>query len=135
MKAAAIREGAVSQQVVDDFWHSKHEIYTLVIRSRLGVLYDSVFQEIARRNADVLTAADFFASESEIFRKIPMLRDVLKKDKLRQIATSVLPDEVAYQVRQFFVDPDVSFSAHTDRKRYRQAKSPTFLTLGDILPA
>lgn len=135
MQAAAMRDDPVCQQIVDEFWNSKHEVYTLVIRSRLGVLYDSVFQQIARVEAAALSPGDFFASESEIFRKIPLLREVLKKDKLKEIAQDVLPEEVGYQVRQFFIDPGVSFSDRADARRYRQAKSPTFLTLRDILPA
>jgi len=135
MQAAADRDVSASQQAVDGFWQSKHEIYTLVIRSRLGVLYDSLFQGVARQNQNLFSKTDFFASETEIFKKIPLLREALKKDRLRAIAEAVLPQTIPYQTRHFFVDEHVSFTSRNDNGRYRQAKFPSSLTLRDILPA
>jgi hypothetical protein len=135
MQAAAVRDDPSCRQVVDNFWQSKHEIYTLVIRSRLGILYDGLFQAIARQHSRLFTVGDFFVTETDIFRKVPMLRDVLKKGRLRPIAEAVLPTEVQYQARSFFIDAAVSFESHNDIGRYRQTKSPTSLTLRDILPA
>lgn len=135
LRAAALRHQAGSQQMVDNFWQSKHEVYTLVIRSRLGVLYDSLFQVIARQNAHILDETDFFATETDIFKKLPLLREVLKKDRLAQIARAVLPTEVPFQLRYFYVDSSSSFTTERDDARYCQTKTPTSLTLGDILRA
>jgi hypothetical protein len=135
MHAAAFRDDPQCKQVVDGFWQSKHDVYTLVIRSRLGVLYDSLFQAIARKHASSFVAADFFATETEIFRKVPLLREALKKERVKSIAEEVLPPQVQYQTRHFFVDDQISFESRNDDRRYRQTKSPTCLTLQDILPA
>ncbi|MGZ8287064.1 MAG: HD domain-containing protein [Allosphingosinicella sp.] len=135
MQAAAVRDEPLCQQVVDAFWESKHEIYTLVIRSRLGVLYDTLFQSIARGQAEALSVADFFSTESDIFRKIPLLREALKKEKLKSVAQQVMPQRIEYQIRHFFVDATVSFTSQDDKARYRQSKTPASLTLTDILPA
>lgn len=135
MKAAAYREGRHNQDVVDSFWQCKHEMYTLVIRSKHGVLYDSLFQAIARKHITELRDTDFFVTEAELFKRIPLFREVLSKDKIVDIAQSILPPKVAFQARQFFVDQNSGFKIGNDRVRYRQTKTPTSLTLGDILPA
>ena len=135
MLAAACRTDDSSRQAVDNFWGSKHEVYTLVIRSRLGVLYDTLFQAISRNNSGILSRDDFFATEDEIFMKIPELREVLRKDRVTAIARSVLPFEVPYQVRHFHVDQNASFAAGFDNQRYLQTKKHSFLTLDEMLPA
>jgi uncharacterized protein len=135
MRAATSRLTESNRQIVDDFWVSKHEVYMLVIRSRLGVLYDALFQAIAREGSGALTADDYFATESDIFKKIPRLREVLKKDHLKEVARMVLPSDIVFQSRYFFIDNDTSFTSRLDSKRYRQLKKPTSLTLEEMLPA
>lgn len=135
MLAAAFRAKESSQQIVDDFWASKHEVYTLVIRSRLGVLHDTLFQAITRKHIGALSPADFFVTESEIFKKIPVLREALRKDRLNEIARSVLPSSVPFQARLFYIDASANFASGSDSARYRQTKRPTSLTLDEMLPA
>ncbi|HUE79396.1 MAG TPA: HD domain-containing protein [Sphingomicrobium sp.] len=133
MKAAVSRSSPESRHIVDGFWHSKQEVYAVVVRSKSGVFYDALFQAIVRSHINALTLADYFATEAEIFRKIPLLRDVLKKDKVAEIARAVLPAEVAYYLRQFYIDDGGTFHSGEDNKRYRQKKALGSLTLGDIL--
>lgn len=135
MQAAADRGKAASEQTVDSFWQCKHDVYTLVIRSRHGVLYDGLFQAVVNKSIDALSPTDFFASESDIFRKVPLLREALKREKIRVVAEDILPAEMHYQARHFFVDEQVPFASRRDKERYRQTKSSSSLTLRDVLPA
>ena len=133
MKAAIARSNPESQDVIDGFWTSKHEVYSLVIRSKRGAFYDALFQEIARRHLDQLTVEDFYTTESTLFRKIPMLRDVLDRQNMVKVARHVLPSKLHYSVRKFHTDETVPFMMGADAKRYRQSKSQSSLTVEDIL--
>jgi dGTP triphosphohydrolase len=135
VEAASNREGDLSREIVDGFWACKHEVYNLMIRSRPGVLCDLLFQEIMRRSSCDLERSDFFATEAQVFKKIPLLREVLRKDRVLNIAYSVLPKNVHYQARTFFVNRVAAFSSQADKQRYRQTKIPLTLTLEEFLPA
>jgi HD superfamily phosphohydrolase len=133
MKAAASREDMESQRIVDAFWRSKHEVYAFVIRSKAGVFYDGVFQAIARAKIDALEPADFFATEKAIFEKLPLLKEVLDSDRVREIAKRVLPNQIPYQFRHFYIDDATEFRSHDDKERYRQQKTASSLTVRDFL--
>lgn len=133
MTAAAERSDPDSKEVVDQFWQSKHEVYTLVIRSPQGVFYDGLFQAIARAHIDHLSAEDIYATEDAVFKRIPLLRDALSNGRVREIAERVLPKEIPYQHRRFYVVEDTEFDSHHDDQRYRQRKSGTSLTVRDFL--
>jgi hypothetical protein len=135
VEAATNRESDLSKEIVDGFWACKHEVYALMIRSRPGVLCDLLFQEIVRQSSSALRESDVFATEAEMFRKIPMLREALRKDRVLEIAHSVLPKHVNYEIRNFHVDRHVSFSSRNDGGRYRQTKVSRTLTLEEYLPA
>jgi HD superfamily phosphohydrolase len=135
VKAATLRDSEISRQIVDDFWYSKHDMYCLVIRSRLGVFYDALYQAIARANSSVLSREDMLASEAQIFRKMPELRECLRRDRLSDVAIAYLGEEVNFQIRRFFVDQSVDFGSRQDGKRYLQEKVASVLTLQDILTA
>jgi len=133
MKAAIARTSPESQHVIDGFWNSKAEVYSLVIRSKRGAFYDALFQEIVRRHVDGLTADDFYTTETSMFRKIPMLRDALDAQKMPAIARNVLPSKLVYTVRQFDIHKSVDFTTYDDAKRYAQRKTRSFLTVEEIL--
>jgi predicted HD phosphohydrolase len=133
MRAAIARSNPESKHLIDGFWNSKAEVYSLVIRSKRGAFYDALFQEIARQHLDRLSADDFYTTETNIFRKIPMLRDVLDEQKMPTIARNVLPPKLAYSVRHFDIHQSVDFKTHADEKRYVQRKTRSFLTVEGIL--
>lgn len=133
MEAAASRDNAESQRIVDAFWQSKHEVYAFVIRSKPGVFYDGIFQAIAREQIDALQPSDFFATEKTIFQKLPLLKDVLDSDRLHEIAKRVLPTEIPYQFRSFFIDDKTDFRSHHDNERYLQQRIGSSLTVRDFL--
>ena len=133
MKAAADRDNLDSREIVDQFWQSKHEVYTLVIRSKLGVFYDGLFQAIAKGQIEQLSPADLYSTEREIFKRIPLLREVLDNDRIREVAERILPREIQFQHRGFYVDRGGDFVSHNDSRRYRQRKSGDSLTVKDFL--
>jgi hypothetical protein len=133
MKAAASRDDVQSQRIVDAFWQSKHEVYALVIRSKAGVFYDGVFQAIARAQIGSLEPSDFYVTEKAIFEKLPLLKDVLNSDRVREIAQQVLPTQIPYQFRRFYIDERTDFKSHHDEERYRQQRTGSSLTVRDFL--
>jgi hypothetical protein len=133
MKAAASRQGPESQRIIDAFWQSKHQVYALVIRSKAGVFYDGIFQAIVRDHIDSLQPSDFYATEKAIFETLPLLRDVLDSDLVRKIAKQVLPTQIPYQFRQFYIDDTVDLKTHDYKERYRQQKTGSYLTVRDFL--
>lgn len=134
VEAATLRKGERSKDIVDGFWHCKDEMYNLVIRSRRGVLFDTLFQEAARDIIDLIEPQDFYLTENQIFRKFPIFREATKKSLWNRMARAVLPDEIVFQARHFYVDQRVDFFAKVNSSRYRQRKVPGSLTLEDILP-
>jgi hypothetical protein len=108
-------------------------MYSVVIRSKRGAFYDALFQSIARRDRSKLDPADFYATEAEVFKKLPLLQMALERDRLAQLAEAVMPREVSYQLRNFYVDKGTEFKYDEDRKRYRQKKIGSSLTVRDFL--
>ena len=135
VEAASNRVSTKSRDLVDAFWNAKDEIYALVIRSRSGVLFDTLFQEVARQSIDDLSSDVFYMTETQVFRKIPRLRDAAKKDSWQALALSLLPDEIPYFVRRFYVDSSADFFSREDHIRYRQEKHLGSLTLSSVVPA
>lgn len=133
MKAALGRTTPESRYIVDGFWYSKDEMYSVVIRSKRGAFYDALFQSIARRDRSKLDPADFYATEAEVFKKLPLLQIALEGDRVAQLAEAVMPREVSYQLRNFYVDKGTEFKSNEDRKRYRQKKIGSSLTVRDFL--
>lgn len=135
VEAATQRDDDRSRDVVDSFWHLKDEMYTLVIRSKLGVLFDTLFQEAAKHTIDEFCPADFYLTESQAFKKFPALRDATQKRLWRRMIETLLPAELNYQARRFYIEESADFFAHQDSERYRQSKTPSLLTLKDVMPA
>lgn len=135
VQAATERRGDHSQEMVDAFWKCKDEMYTLVIRSKLGVLFDTLFQEAAKDIIDLLQPSDFYLTESQMFRKFPIFRQASQRQYWHRMGEALLPAEVPFQVRRFYVNAGANFFKREDRQRYRQSKSASTLTLKDVLPA
>jgi uncharacterized protein len=135
VEAATDREKKRSKETVDEFWRAKHDMYGLIIRSRAGVLCDLLFQEVVKKSIHLLDSSDFLSTESNIFKKVPLLRDVLDKRASLNFVQCILPRIVKYQRRQFYVDHETEFSTELDKQRYRQRKIPATLTLDEMLSA
>ena len=135
VRAATKRSDELSKEIVDNFWNCKDEMYNLVIRSKTGVFFDTLFQEIARDISDDLIPADFLMTESQAFKKYPELRDATKKELWSEMASALLPETIPFSVRHFYIDQTASFYDRDDARRYRQSKKQSILTRQDIVPA
>jgi uncharacterized protein len=135
IEAATNRKEHGSKDTVDEFWRAKHDMYSLIIRSRAGVLCDLLFQEVVKKSLHLLNKYDFLSTESSMFKKVPLLRDVLDKKASVNFVQCILPRMVEYQRRQFYVDQEAAFSTEVDKQRYRQRKIPATLTLDEMLSA
>ena len=114
-------------EVVDKFWITKDNVYNLIIRSPAGVLVDTLFQEVVK-HSQMLDDNDFFRSESYMFRKIPALRLIESQNVTDFQLRGLLPREVNYVKREFYVDRS-SMDRETSGGRYRQRKSKRSLTI------
>lgn len=135
MVASAERDLDWSEATVDSFWNAKDEAYNVMIRSPAGVMCDLIFSEAVKKTIHLLDEDDFYSDETRIFRKIPLLREVLDKTASIHYVKQLLPPKINYQKRSFYVDRSVSFRARLDRKRYLQKKSSEILTLKDGVPS
>jgi HD superfamily phosphohydrolase len=135
VQAATIRGTSRSRDIADAFWHSKDEMYTLVIRSKLGVLFDALFQAAARHSIELFRRSDFYLTEVQAFKKFPILRDATQRRHWATMSRNLLPDEISYHVRRFYIDEAGDFFNREDAVRYRQSKKLSSLTLKDVVPA
>lgn len=127
--AAINRSSPTHQEIVDQFWLYKDQVYRHVINSSLGILADQVCQIFARSNLENLQAADYFTDEDALFRKLPGLRQLLTSTDFVSEATNHLPEVVHYTERRFCVEPTADFFSRDDRKRYLQTRSTMTLDL------
>jgi uncharacterized protein len=127
--AAIKRSSSTHQEIVDQFWLYKDQVYRHVINSSLGILADQVCQAFARSNLKRLEAADYFTDEETLFRKLPGLRQLLTSPDFASEATKYLPGKINYTERRFLIDQTADFSLREDRERYFQIRRPTTLNL------
>lgn len=121
VEAAVERRTGEHERIVDDFWRQKDQVYTAIVRSRLGVLADQLCQDITRDCLKRLTRRSFFTSETAFFRRIPELRRALVRARMTPELSK--PDEyVRYRTRRFVVRVESSFFARDDNARYLQTK-------------
>lgn len=123
VQAATERSDLNDQNVVDNFWNEKHEVYARIIRSREGVLSDHLCQTLARRHLSRLSELDYLTTEAALFRKIPEMQDALRLGLDRAINKYSIAYPIEYVARTFYVDQSRIFFDHEDAARYRQIKS------------
>jgi hypothetical protein len=131
LHAATFRATHLQEGVVDDFWKIKDEMYHLFIRSPAGVLCDFIFADIIGKIQD-LSPSDFYAAESDLFKRAPLLTQILDSGfdvhKLREH----LPASIEYVERRFFVDGAGDFFKREDQVRYRQVKKAGNLNCNEV---
>ena len=129
--SATAREGPADERVVDEFWRTKNAVYSLIIRSREGVIADGVSQAILRRHLDRFSESDYFRTERSLFAKMPELRQAFSMgltDATRKFGIS-LPG--TFTSRSFFIDDSVEFNSRRDNDRYRQTRSVQRLPMAE----
>jgi uncharacterized protein len=125
--AAILRSSPTHQEIVDQFWLYKDQVYRHVINSSLGILADQACQAFARRNLASLEAADYFTDEDALFRKLPGLRQLLTSADFASEAAKYLPETIHYTERRFHIDRTADFFSREDHARYFQTRKPKSL--------
>jgi HD superfamily phosphohydrolase len=118
--AAVNRSTPADQEIVDQFWLYKDQIYTHVINSRTGILADSACQLFMKRHMADIGKEDYFSTEEAVFKKMPGLRNLLKSRNFENLVAS---DTITVTMRRFFIDRRNSFFERDDKKRYLQART------------
>lgn len=121
-EAAVRRERERDRDTVDKFWVCKDQIYRCVMNSREGVLADFACQLFMKRHLDRVSPEDYFSTESQIFQKLPELKNLLTSRNFEAEVMHQLDRPIPFQVRSFFIDPSGDFFARQDNARYRQKR-------------
>lgn len=129
--AAINRSSAIHQEIVDQFWRYKDQVYRYVINSPLGVLADQTCQIFARKNLMKLGAADYFATEDALFQKLPGLRSLLTRTDFVSEAAAYFPETIHYNARRFLINSACSFFTRDDEIRYYQTRINMALSIRD----
>lgn len=135
LNAALFRKDDKAKSTVDTFWGYKDEAYSLVIRSRSGVVFDFLFSEALRVSSTLVSPADFLLTETEAFKKFPELRDAAQPKYWQNMIDVLFPEQLPYVTRRFYIEETGNFFDRADRVRYRQTKVNSILTRKDVLPA
>jgi uncharacterized protein len=130
--AATNRSSPVHRELVDEFWISKDLVYRHLINSRFGILADEVCQSFLRRHIASITPDDYFATEGQIFRKLPGLRQLLTSPDFLTQVTQHVPEAIGFKRRRFLIDQTVDFFARQDDRRYFQTKEQATLEVKQI---
>lgn len=125
--AAINRSSVTHQEIVDQFWLYKDQVYRHVINSSLGILADQACQAFARANLKGLEATDYFTNEDALFRKLPGLRQLLTSPDFVSEVTKHLPETIHCKSRSFTIDRAADFFSREDSARYFQTRE--FMTL------
>jgi putative nucleotidyltransferase with HDIG domain len=122
--AAIKRSSSIHQEIVDQFWLYKDQVYRHVINSSLGIFADQACQAFARRHLKNLEASDYYTDEDTLFRKLPGLRRLLTSPDFLSEAPQFLPENIHYTERRFLIDRTADFFSREDRERYIQTRNP-----------
>ena len=125
--AAVNRATSADQEIVDQFWLCKDQIYTHVINSKTGILADLACQLFMKRHMAEIKKDDYFSTEEVIFKKLPGLRNLLRSRNFKRVISNSLSGSISVTLRRFFVDQNISFFEREDRKRYLQSRKSTTL--------
>ena len=134
-EAAIRRESQDDRELVDAFWRQKNWVYKNIINSRDGVLSDYACRFFLRRNIGRVDRDSFFATEAEIFRRTPGLRELLTSTTFEQEMVRMLDEPVCYRERHYFVDRCGDFFGRLDYIRYRNNRIDRVLefdTISDV---
>lgn len=119
----------------DDFWELKHNVYSLLINSSLGLTMDTVAQAWMRANLANIDPSDFHLDEPQLRKKHPKLFDFICKaahdqKALREdLPSDWLHADVQARKRRYYVDD----SGENITQRYKYQKDSWTVSLSEIL--
>ena len=131
-EAAIRRENQDDRDMVDAFWRQKNWVYKNIINSQEGVLSDYACRLFLRRNIGRIDRDSFFATEREIFRRTPGLRELLTRPTFEREMVRMIDEPVHYRERHYFVDRHGDFFGRRDKSRYRNDRVDRVLPLDTI---
>jgi uncharacterized protein len=129
IEAAYNRSSASDLSIVDEFWSSKDTIYRHLINSQAGIFADSISREVMKENITKFSATDFFATENDIFNKVPVLRASLDREALGFRKFHDVDRSTSYTARRFSVNDSADFFKRDDQNRYQQTRTAAFQTI------
>jgi HD superfamily phosphohydrolase len=127
MKAAMYRQSTADRDLVDEFWLLKDQVYRSIIKSRAGVLADSICQTFMRRHIASIKPDDYFSAEPKIFAKLPRLRSLLTSSRVESKIAEYVAEPIIYEQRRFFIERSADFFERMDACRYKQARETRVL--------
>lgn len=124
----------------DDFWKLKHDVYSLLINSSMGLMMDAVAQAWTQANLSKMEAVDFYLNERQLREKHPELFQIINmaahdQEKLRfKLSSKELSADVQARRRTYYVDDTVDLVSVEDMtQRYKDEKQSWTVSLGEIL--
>lgn len=124
----------------DDFWKLKHDVYSLLINSSMGLMMDAVAQAWTQVNLSKMEAVDFYLNERQLREKHPELFQIINmaahdQEKLRfKLSSKALSADVQARRRTYYVDDTVDLVSVEDMtQRYKDEKQSWTVSLGEIL--
>ena len=114
-----------SKDVLDKFWDLKHEVYSRLINSRLGVLADFICQDYMRTHSSKFKKEYYFGDEDELIINHAALFDrliCLGRGSKKLFSANL---RISCFKRSFFIDENVGLdSLYSIDARYKQKKEP-----------
>lgn len=127
--AAVNRRSTADQEIVDQFWISKDQVYNHLINAPVGVLADEVCKTFMRNFIAGIGPDDYYTSEEQIFKKLPGLRALLTSPNFMSEVSSYVPSTIEFTKRRFSVDQRYKFEERNDTNRYVQTRSKEILRM------
>lgn len=124
----------------DDFWKLKHNVYSLLINSAMGLTMDSVAQAWVRANLSKMELQDFYLNERQLREKYPELFQLInsaahdQKSLMYDLPSKWLNSNVQARRRKYYIDDAVELDSVSDMtSRYKYEKQSWAVSLADIL--
>jgi hypothetical protein len=124
----------------DEFWKLKHNVYSLLINSPMGLTMDTVSQAWAKANISEIKPESFYLNERQFRDKHPELFQLICSTAYDQkTLRSELPDKwlnanVQARRRTYYVDDTVELASVSDMtERYKYKKQSWTVTLDEVL--
>jgi uncharacterized protein len=112
---------------LDSFWMLKHQIYSVFIRSRVGVLSDFVCQQYFDEHQSTFEAADFYLNDKQLAKRFKLLfvrLRSLRNSFIHNVGEGNYGRGISFQKRDFFVNEAAKLDSGplSLAQRYRQSK-------------
>ena len=130
---ALVRLGVQSQDLLDDFWTLKNEVYSKLIQSRTGLLADFICKRYVENNVSSFDSSYYYGKDSELRSDHSYLFEALHAFGRRGIISPEIVrdgEDMSFKRREFFIDKSVVLKKYRDLdRRYLQRKFNVCFTI------